>query len=103
MDFFSRLLPAAELDVCAALRLCTSQAGTFKVIGAVLDVGTEFLLDLGVHLGTLEESGDAEAKRSEEIHTSSGCTDSAEVMAATRRFQLAVSSRRRLRPAAVSS
>ena len=74
-----------------------------QIIRAVLNVGAELFLDLGVHLRALEESGDAGAKRIEDFHISSGCTESAEAMAAASRFQLLVSSRSRLRPAAVSS
>jgi hypothetical protein len=101
--FFLVLLPSAEFDARAALCLGTIKAGTFQIVGTVLDVRAKFLLHLGVDLGTLEESSHAEAKRIEEFHVSSGCTESAEAMAAASRFQLSVSSRRPLRPAAVSS
>ena len=103
MDLLFVLLAAAELDARAPLCLGASHAGTLQIVGAVLDVRAKFLLHLGVASGTLKQSGDAEAKRIEEFHISSGCGESADAMAVARRFQLSVSSRRRLRPAAVSS
>ena len=96
-------LIAAELDAGAALGLGARKPGALEVVSTMLEMGAKFLVHLGVHLRTLEESGDAEAKRVEEFHTSSGCAARAEPMAVTSRFQLSVSSRRRLRPVAVSS
>jgi hypothetical protein len=71
--FLLVLLPAPELDACAAFRLGAAEPGTFQIIGAMLDVGAKLLLDLGVYLGTLKKSGDAEAKPIQKFHTSSGC------------------------------
>jgi hypothetical protein len=67
--FFAR----PELDARAPLRLGAAQAGTLEVVGTVLHVRAKFLFHLEAHLRTLEESGDAKAKRVEEFHTSSGC------------------------------
>src|ERR1700727_268704 len=96
-------LIAAELDAGAALGRKAGNAGAFQVVRAVLDVRAQFLFQLGVGMGTLEESGDAETDRTEDAHTSSGCVESAAPIAATSRFQLSVSSRKRLRPVAVSA
>ena len=43
-------LPAAELDAREAFCLGTIQAGTFKVVGAVLDMGAKFLLHVSIYL-----------------------------------------------------
>ena len=96
-------LISAELDARATFSFRARQTGALEIISPMLDMGAKLLVHLGVHLGTLKKIGDAKTKRIEEFHTSSGCAPSAEPMAATSRFQLAVSSCRRLRPAAVSS
>src|SRR5438034_207568 len=82
-------LDAARTSAYATVR--PVQAGTFQIVGAVLDVRAKLLFYFGVHLRTPEDSGDAGAKRIEEFHISSGCAESAEAMADTSRFQLSVS------------
>ena len=103
MALLAKALVSTELDARAAFGFGTRDAGTFEIVRAVLDVGAQLFFHLSVELGTMEERGDAEAECVEEFHASSGCSESAEPMAATRRFQLSVSSRKRFRPAVVSS
>ncbi len=103
MDFLFIFFAAAKLDARSALCLGSIHAGALQIVGAVCNVRAQFLLKFSVDPVTLEQSGDAEAKRVEEVHISSGCCDSADAIAVARRFQLSVSSRKRLRPAAVNS
>jgi hypothetical protein len=87
----------------AAARTDRNENILVKIVGTMLDMRAKFLLHLRAHLRALEESGHAKANGVEDFHTSSDCGASAAPIAAARRFQLAVSSRRRLRPAAMSS
>ena len=96
-------LVAAELDACLALGLEPEHTGTLQIVGAVLYVGAKFVVHFPIDPGTFKQSGSEGAERGEESHISSGCTARALAMAVARRFQLSVSSRRRLRPAAVNS
>ena len=100
--FLFELLLPAELDARAPLGFRPLQAGALQIISPVLDVRAQLLFHLGVDLGTAKQSGNADAKRIEEFHTSSGCGARAEPMAVASRFQLAVSSCRRFCPAGVS-
>src|SRR6266478_4404585 len=94
---------AAEFDAGAALGFGARKTGALEIVSAMLNVGAQLVFYLGVHLRTMEESGDAEAKQVKEFHASSDCAASAVPIAVARRFQLSVSTRRRLRPATVSS
>jgi hypothetical protein len=94
---------AAEFEAGAALGFRAAKTGALEIVSTMLDVGAKFVVHFRAHLRAMKERGDAEAKRVEEFHASSNCAPSAAPIAFARRFQLSVSSRRRLRPAAVSS
>ncbi len=103
MALLAKALVSTELDPRAPLGFGTRYAGTFKIVRTVLDVRAQLFFHLGIQFGTMKESSDAEAQCVEESHASSGWSESAQPMAATRRFQLSVSSRNRFLPAVVSS
>src|SRR5580700_2862571 len=100
---FTEFLVAAELDAGAAFRFGAGQAGALEIVGAELDVGAEFLFRFDHDFGAVEEFGSEGAKIGQEFHTSSSRAVRTAVMASARRVQPSVSSRRRLRPVAVSS
>src|SRR5580700_716106 len=62
-----------ELDTRTTLGFGARKTGALEIVSTMLNVGAKLLLHLGIHLRTLEESGDAEAKRVQEFHTSSVC------------------------------
>jgi hypothetical protein len=64
---------AAELDPRAAFRLGTIQAGTFKIVGAELDMGAKLLPQLILDLRTMKKLSRKRSKVAQEFHTSSGC------------------------------
>src|SRR5580658_10921523 len=101
--FLLESLIAAEFDAGAPLGFSALEAGALEIVGTALDMRAQLILHLRVHLGTVKKSGDAETKRIEKFHISPACAASAAPMAVASRFQLSVSSRRRLRPAVVSS
>jgi len=78
-------------------------AGALQVIRSVLDMGAQLFLHFVGKLRAMEKLRGNRAEIGREAHSSSGCAESAAAMAAASRFQLSVSSRRRRRPAAVSS
>jgi hypothetical protein len=96
-------LTAAELDARAAFGLSAIQAGTFKIVGAVLDMRAKLLLDLIRDLIMMKKLTGNGAIVGPESHISSGRVPRAEAIAVARRFHPSVSSCSRLRPAAVSS
>src|SRR5262245_27957893 len=100
--FFKPLL-AAELDARAAFRFRAIQARTLQIVRAALDVSAQLFLDLLFDLGPIKKPGGKRAKVGQEFHNSSGWAARAEAMAEARRFHPSASSRRRLRPADVSS
>src|SRR6516164_6728609 len=71
--FLLTFLIAAELDAGTALGIGMGKTETLEIIGAMLNMRTEFVFHVGIYLGALEERGDAETKRVEESHNSSGC------------------------------
>jgi len=103
MAFFPVPLIAAELDARASFCLGTIQAGALKIIRAELNMGAKLIVHFIPNLGTMEKLSSNGTNPVQESHTSSGCGASADPMAVANRFQLSVSSRRRLWPAAVSS
>ncbi len=101
--FFLELLVAAELEPGASPGVCMRNPGTLEVIGAILDVRTQFLFHLLVNPRPMKERRNDRTERGEDPHISSGWALSAEAIAATRRFQPSSSWRKRFRPAVVSS
>ena len=101
--FLREPLGASELDAGAALGLDAIQAGTFEVVGAIPDVRANLFREVNVGLRTMKEPGRQGTKIGQGLHVSCGCAARAEAMAAARRFQPSISSRRRLRPEVVSS
>jgi hypothetical protein len=101
--FLFESLTGSKLD--ARLSLCPGaiKAGTFQIVCPILDMGALLLFHIFANLGTMKESGSQGANVGREVHISSGRAARAAVMAVARRFQPSVSSRKRLRPAAVSS
>jgi hypothetical protein len=63
---------AAELDARPAFCLGTTEAGTCKIIGAVLDVRAKLLLHVILDVGTMEKLRGKRTKVGHEFHTSSG-------------------------------
>ena len=107
VNLFFVFLAAAKLDAGAALGIGAGRPDALEIVGAELDVRAELVVHIGADLRALEDGVDAEAKRGKswkilEVHISSVCGPRADAMAPASRFQLLVSSRRRLRPAAVS-
>lgn len=88
MTFFAEALDGTELDARAALGFRAREARAVKIVGAMLDVGAK----LFGHLVLLARAAAQERGN----HISSGRAAKAAATAATRRFQLSVSSRRRL-------
>src|SRR5579864_1709459 len=101
--FLFILLIAAKFHARTALGFRARDTRALEIVGAVLDVRAKFLVHLGVEAGAIKENCGERAKRGEEFHTSSGCVPRTEAIADTRRFQPSASSRKRLRPAEVSS
>jgi hypothetical protein len=84
-------------------RFRPGQAGPLQIVGAQLDMRANLLFEFVIDPGTMEDIRDQRSKVGQNFHDSSGCAESADAMAAARRFHSSVSSRRRFRPAAVSS
>src|SRR5947209_6738654 len=103
LDFFFEALLSAELNAGAAFCLPTTQAGTLEIVSAMLDMRAKLLLHLLIEFRTMKKLCAKRTNVGQELHTSSGWAASAEAMAPARRFHPAVSSRKRLRPAVVSS
>src|SRR5579862_4388302 len=99
--FFFESLAGAKLDTCLSFCLGASQPAAFQIVSTILDMGAKLLFHLLCNVGTMKPSGGKRAKVGEEVHISSGRAARAAVMAVARRFQPSVSSRNRLRPAAV--
>src|SRR5271154_694673 len=103
MAFFLPLHITAELDACASLSLGSRKARPLQIISPELDMRAKLIFHVIRSLRTMKKLSGEGTKVGEEFHPSSGCAASAEPMAVASRFQLSVSSRRRLRPGAVSS
>ncbi len=103
MAFLFESLAGPKLDASLSLCLGTIKAGTFQIVCTILDVGAKLFFHIFGNFRTMKEFGGKGAKVGREIHISSGRAARAVVMAMARRFQPSVSSRNRLRPAAVSS
>jgi hypothetical protein len=101
--FLFESLTGSKLDASLSLCLGAIKAGTFQIVCTTLDVGAKLFFHILGNFRTMKESGGMGAKVRREIHISSGRAARAAVMAMARRFQPSVSSRNRLRPAAVSS
>ncbi len=101
--FLFESLTGSKLDASLSLCLSAVNAGAFQIVCPILDVRAKLLFHIFGNLGTMKESGGKGAKVGGEIHISSGRAARAAVMAVDSRFQPSVSSRNRLRPAAVSS
>lgn len=98
-------LGAAELEACLPPRRGGRHSGPDEIVRAHLDVEAELLPHLGVEcLGPACAGPERPDSRDEACnhHPSCGVAASDRAMAAARWFQLAVSSPRRRRPAAVS-
>jgi hypothetical protein len=63
MALLSIPLIATKLHSCTPFGLCSSKAGKFEIVGAMLDVCAQLLLHLRVDPGALEERGSEGAKR----------------------------------------
>src|ERR1700750_765349 len=101
--FLFESLTGSKFHASLSLRLSAVKAGTFQIIRTILDVGAELFLYIFSNFKRMKESGGNGASVGWNVHISSGRAARAAVMAVARRFQPSVSSRNRLRPAAVSS
>src|SRR5580704_7925472 len=88
----------AKLDPRLPLGLGASHARSFQIVGPMLDMRTQFLIQVVGNGGTTEELVCQRAKIPRKIHTSSGRAARTDVMATASRFQPSVSSCKRLRP-----
>src|SRR5262245_49698949 len=103
VTFLPEPFKAAELDARATFRFGAIQDGAFQIVSAVLDVGAKLLRYVFFNPRTMKKLGGNGTNIGREFHDSSGCAARAEAMASARRFHPSTSSRKRLRPAEVSS
>src|SRR5579859_1484817 len=96
-------LAGSKLDARLPFCLGAIKPTTFQIVGTILDVRAKLFFHILGDFRTMKEPGGKGAKVGGEVHISSGRAARAVVMAVARRFQPSVSSRNRLRPAAVSS
>ena len=100
--FFLDAVQAAELDAGAPGRFSRRHAGAHQVVRVLLDVEPQFLGHALFEIAPGLEHTRRESEGASARHTSSGVVFKAAAIADASRFQPAVSSRRRRRPAAVS-
>src|SRR5215468_5852246 len=74
VTFLSVPLPPAELHARAAFGFGAIQAGTFEIVGTVLDVGTKLLLHVFLDVHTMKKLSGKRTKVGQEFHNSSGST-----------------------------
>ena len=94
---------AAKLDAGAALSFSVREPGVLQIVSPVLDVRPQLIFHVFFQATAMENSVGQGTKPAQQFHLSSGCAARAAAMAVAKRFQLSASSRRRLRPAVVSS
>jgi hypothetical protein len=68
VNLFFVFFAAAELDARASFGFGARKAGAFKVVGAKLDVGAEFVVQIGSNFRTLEKGGDAYGEIRQKFH-----------------------------------
>ena len=94
---------STELHARLAFGRDPLESRALEVVGAMQDVRAQLVLELAFERVTMKNADCQRAEICEHAHAPSGRARRASAMAATRRFQLSVSSPSRFRPGTVSS